>query len=318
MHTDSRIPSDRSGFRLLMSFEHQRYCRECALQMSAWERRTRLSQSLLTQLRVKLIDLATSGSSSDGRNHRISRRPLRKGGSAVATPLLSLLGFPGFVAVASPLPATVPSTLVASAEYWRSRLLDWEIVWWSIGIGTPAIVAGSFLSHSVGARPLLVVNRGSCVGFGLSFLFFPKDRSLAKEAFSDGFRHAVLPIENKQQLAPAHNRNWIVACRFGAGVWSSKMPLDYKNAYTNQMAAAGWHITTESIEPGHIKGEEACCGFIICAPLAFLAGRTPGYIVTTFAREYALCPHCGSHQPSRAAFCHDCGKALGSAPTTGK
>jgi uncharacterized protein len=70
-----------------------------------------------------------------------------KGGSAVATPLLSLLGFPGFVAVASPLPATVPSTVVASAEYWRSRLLDWEIVWWSIGIGTPAIVAGSFLSR---------------------------------------------------------------------------------------------------------------------------------------------------------------------------
>ena len=38
----------------------------------------------------------------------------------MATPLLSLLGFPGFVAVASPLPATVPSTVVTSAEYWRS------------------------------------------------------------------------------------------------------------------------------------------------------------------------------------------------------
>lgn len=37
----------------------------------------------------------------------------------MATPLLSLLGFPGFVAVASPLPATVPR-VVASAEYWRS------------------------------------------------------------------------------------------------------------------------------------------------------------------------------------------------------
>ncbi len=32
-----------------------------------------------------------------------------KGGSAVATPLLSLAGFPGFVSVASPLPATVPT-----------------------------------------------------------------------------------------------------------------------------------------------------------------------------------------------------------------
>ncbi|MGA7770384.1 MAG: sulfite exporter TauE/SafE family protein [Candidatus Sulfotelmatobacter sp.] len=105
-----------------------------------------------------------------------------KGGSAVATPLLSLFGFPGFIAVASPLPATVPSTLVASAEYWRSQLLDWEIVWWSIGIGTPAIVAGSFLSHAVGARPLLIVTGILVLAFGISFLFFPKDLSLAKAA----------------------------------------------------------------------------------------------------------------------------------------
>jgi len=105
-----------------------------------------------------------------------------KGGSAVATPLLSLLGFPGFVAVASPLPATVPSTLVASAEYWRSRLLDWEIFWWSVGVGTPAIIAGSFLSHAVGARPLLIITGILVLGFGIQFLFFPRDLSLAKAA----------------------------------------------------------------------------------------------------------------------------------------
>jgi len=100
----------------------------------------------------------------------------------VATPLLSLLGFPGFVAVASPLPATVPSTLVASAEYWRSRLLDWEIFWWSVGVGTPAIIAGSFLSHAVGARPLLIITGILVLGFGIQFLFFPRDLSLAKAA----------------------------------------------------------------------------------------------------------------------------------------
>lgn len=100
----------------------------------------------------------------------------------MATPLLSLLGFPGFVAVASPLPATVPSTLVASAEYWRSRLLDWEIFWWSVGVGTPAIIAGSFLSHAVGARPLLIITGILVLGFGIQFLFFPRDLSLAKAA----------------------------------------------------------------------------------------------------------------------------------------
>src|ERR1700674_5170041 len=53
-----------------------------------------------------------------------------KGGSAVATPLLSLIGYSGFIAVASPLPATIPGTLIASGEYWQSHLLDWQIVWW--------------------------------------------------------------------------------------------------------------------------------------------------------------------------------------------
>src|SRR5215470_1076529 len=78
-----------------------------------------------------------------------------KGGSAVATPLLSLIGFPGFVAVAAPLPATVPGTLIASAEYWKSHLLDWQIFWWSVAVGIPATIAGSWLTKCTGAWPLL-------------------------------------------------------------------------------------------------------------------------------------------------------------------
>lgn len=132
-----------------------------------------------------------------------------KGGSAVATPLLSLLGFPGFVAVASPLPATVPSTVIASAEYSRSRLLDWEIVWWSVGIGSPAIVAGSFLSHLVGAKPLLAVTGVLVLGFGLSFLFFPKDRSLAKEA-----------AENPEGLRPSYWRIRLITVATAVGLIS--------------------------------------------------------------------------------------------------
>jgi uncharacterized protein len=132
-----------------------------------------------------------------------------KGGSAVATPLLSLLGFPGFVAVASPLPATVPGTIVASAEYWRSRLLDWEIVWWSIGVGTPAIVAGSLLSHLVGARPLLILTGLLVLGFGISFLFFPRDLSLAKAA-----------ADNPEGLRPSYWRVRLIAVATGVGLFS--------------------------------------------------------------------------------------------------
>ncbi len=132
-----------------------------------------------------------------------------KGGSAVATPLLSLIGFPGFVAVASPLPATVPGTIIASVEYWRSQLLDWEIVWWSIGIGTPAIVAGSFMSHLVGAKPLLVVTGVLVLGFGLSFLFFPSGKTLAQFA-----------AENPDGVRPSYWRFRLIAVAIGVGVVS--------------------------------------------------------------------------------------------------
>ncbi len=102
-----------------------------------------------------------------------------KGGSAIATPLLVLVGYPGFIAVASPLPATIPGTLIASGEYWQSHLLDWEIVWWSIGVGIPATIVGSLLTKFTGARPLLIVTGILVLGFGLSFLLSSREKGTA-------------------------------------------------------------------------------------------------------------------------------------------
>jgi uncharacterized membrane protein YfcA len=98
------------------------------------------------------------------------------GGRAVRTPLLSLIGYSGFIAVASPLPATIPGTLLASAEYWQSQLLDLEIVWWSIGVGIPATILGSLFTEFTGARSLLLVTGLLVLGFGLSFLLSPKEK----------------------------------------------------------------------------------------------------------------------------------------------
>jgi hypothetical protein len=100
-----------------------------------------------------------------------------KGGSAIATPLLSLIGYPGFIAVASPLPATIPGTLIASQEYWQSHLLDWQIVWWSVAFGIPATVVGSLLTKFTGARPLLILTAILVLGFGLSFLLLPGEKA---------------------------------------------------------------------------------------------------------------------------------------------
>ncbi len=51
-----------------------------------------------------------------------------KGGSAIATPLLAAAGVPAIIAVAAPLPATIPSTLAASSVYRKAKLIDWRIV----------------------------------------------------------------------------------------------------------------------------------------------------------------------------------------------
>lgn len=96
-----------------------------------------------------------------------------KGGSAVATPLLQLAGVPAFFAVASPLPATIPGTLVASLAYLKEGLFDKEVVCWTIGLGFPATALGAWSSEWVGGTTLLLLSNVVIAGLGLSFLVRP-------------------------------------------------------------------------------------------------------------------------------------------------
>jgi hypothetical protein len=60
------------------------------------------------------------------------------GGSSVATPVLALLGAPGLIAVASPLPATIPSAAVGVVPYVRSGEARTHAAAWSVLGGVPA------------------------------------------------------------------------------------------------------------------------------------------------------------------------------------
>lgn len=97
-----------------------------------------------------------------------------KGGSAIATPMLSLVGIPDFIAVAAPLPATIPGTFIASVRYWKAHMMDWKLVWWTVGLGVPATVFGSWLTKYIGALPLLIITGAMVLGFGISFLLAKK------------------------------------------------------------------------------------------------------------------------------------------------
>lgn len=97
-----------------------------------------------------------------------------KGGSAVATPLLAALGVPPYIAVAAPLPATVPSTSVATLAYWRQRLLDWRIVGWSLAVGIPATVLGAVATRWIPGATLVVVTDVMVVVLGVRFALRPQ------------------------------------------------------------------------------------------------------------------------------------------------
>jgi len=80
------------------------------------------------------------------------------GGSSVATPVLSLLGVPGLLAVASPLPATVPAALAAVVPYVRNRTARPHAAAWTLIGAVPATVAGALLSGLVGGGTLLIAS----------------------------------------------------------------------------------------------------------------------------------------------------------------
>ncbi len=80
------------------------------------------------------------------------------GGSSVATPLLSLLGVPPLLAIASPLPATIPTAVVAAIPYARQKEARPRAAAWTLFGGFPATIVGAFLSHRVGGPTLLILS----------------------------------------------------------------------------------------------------------------------------------------------------------------
>ena len=80
------------------------------------------------------------------------------GGSSIATPVLAMLGAPGLIAVASPLPATIPAAALGAAPYVRSHEARPRAAGWSIAGGVPGTIVGALLSRVVGGSTLLILS----------------------------------------------------------------------------------------------------------------------------------------------------------------
>lgn len=99
-----------------------------------------------------------------------------KGGSAIATPLLQALGVPAIVAVAAPLPATIPSTVAGGIAYWRAHLIDRRVLVWSVGFGIPATVGGAIATRWISGSVLVGATDVVVAALGLRFLLWPEGR----------------------------------------------------------------------------------------------------------------------------------------------
>jgi len=104
-----------------------------------------------------------------------------KGGSAIATPLLAAIGVPPIVAVASPLPATVPSTLVAYLRYRRAGVSDREVVLWSIALGTPATIVGALATRWVDGELLVKATEAVVAAIGAKVLVRPDPAEVVRD-----------------------------------------------------------------------------------------------------------------------------------------
>jgi uncharacterized membrane protein YfcA len=100
-----------------------------------------------------------------------------KGGSAVATPLLAAIGVPPLIAVASPLPAVIPSSLVSARTYGKAGCIDRRLVLWCTLGGLPATLAGALATRWVSGTALVVMTEVLLLALGLRFLIHPSDET---------------------------------------------------------------------------------------------------------------------------------------------
>ena len=96
---------------------------------------------------------------------------LGKGGSAITTPALNIFaGIPPLLALASPLPSSIPITLSASFAYRGSKLIRRKVVLLTVLIGIPSTILGSYFSDWISGPLLMLMTATFVIALGISLL----------------------------------------------------------------------------------------------------------------------------------------------------
>jgi uncharacterized protein len=92
------------------------------------------------------------------------------GGALIATPLLKLLlDMPPMLALATPLPAALPSAIAGSVAYYKGGLIDFAIVRRVLLTALPANILGTWLTVWVSGEWMMIATGGFMMLVGATF-----------------------------------------------------------------------------------------------------------------------------------------------------
>ena len=196
-----------------------------------------------------------------------------KGGSAIATPLLHAAGVPAIVAVAAPLPATIPSTAVAFSAYRRGHFVDGRVIRWSLAIGVPATIVGALLTRWISGSSLVMVTDVLVAGLGIRFLLRPcQPRESTREPF--GYRSRLAAVAAVAGLVSgllANSGGFLLA-----PLYMSVLRMPVKRAFACSLAVAavlavpGTHVHWAL---GHIDWSVVGLFALTSIPLSYAGAR---------------------------------------------
>ncbi len=93
------------------------------------------------------------------------------GGSSISTPALRLfLGVPPLIALATPLPITIPIAITGSATYYRHGLINPKVFSLCALAGTPGVVLGAMATRFVSGHWLMLLTSFFILLVGIRFL----------------------------------------------------------------------------------------------------------------------------------------------------
>ena len=89
------------------------------------------------------------------------------GGSSIGTPILRLLGLPALIALASPLPLTLPSAVGGAIAYRNTHLIHWRIAVLTSLWGSPGVIVGAWLTEFLHGTVLMLFTALFILGVGV-------------------------------------------------------------------------------------------------------------------------------------------------------